>query len=97
MLFIIFQAPDLMEITPDGKYFAIGLRGPAPVTVPFNAQGSCPGVAIVEIIEGGKAGRLVDVLRTTNTIDTAAYTTVGGHNYTGTERSDIHAATVVFK
>jgi hypothetical protein len=91
-------APDLFEITPDGKYFAIAFRGPVPVSVAHTAQGSCPGVGIVEITEGGKAGRLVDVLRTTNTIDDVSVATIpGGHNYAGAERSDVHGAIVVFK
>ena len=45
-------APDLFEITPDGKYFMIALRGPVPVSVGHAAQGSCPGVGIVEILGG---------------------------------------------
>lgn len=91
-------APDLFEITPDGKYFAVAFRGPVPVSVSHSAQGSCPGVGIVEITEGGKAGRLVDVLRTTNTVDTVPAGTIpGGHDYIGAERSDVHGAIVVFK
>ena len=35
-------APDLMEFTPDGKYLAVGFRGPVPVSVAHTAQGSCP-------------------------------------------------------
>jgi len=91
-------SPDLLEITPDGKYFVIALRGPVPVSVPHSAQGSCPGVAIVQISDDGKAGHLVDVIRTTNTVDTTPLTDfsgVGGHNYIGAERSDIHSAVVV--
>jgi hypothetical protein len=81
-------APDLVEITPDGKYFMIAFRGPAPVSVPHGAQGSCPGVGIVEITEKGNAGRLVDVLRTTNTVDDHVPTSIpGGHLYTGKERA----------
>ena len=91
-------APDLAGITPDGKFFAVALRGPAPVSVPHSAQGSCPGVGIVKIIKGGRSGRLVAVLRTTNTVDTVPVGTIpGGHIYTGTERSDVHNAIVVFK
>ena len=55
-------APDLMEISPDGKYFILTFRGPAPVTVAHAAQGSCPGVGIVEITENGRSGKLVGVL-----------------------------------
>lgn len=91
-------APDLFEITPDGKYFAIAFRGPVPVSVPHSAQGSCPGVGIVEITEGGRAGYLIDVLRATNTVDDVPAGTIsGGHNYAGAERSDVHGAIVVFK
>lgn len=89
-------APDLFEITPDGKYFMIAFRGPKPVSVPHSGQGSCPGVGIVKITEGGKSGRLVDVLRSTNTVDTVPVGTIGGgRDYTGLERSDVHAAIVV--
>jgi hypothetical protein len=91
-------APDLMEISPDGKYFILAFRGPAPVTVPHAAQGSCPGVGIVEITENGKGGKLVGVLRTTNTVDdTAAGRMDGGHDYIGSERSDPHYAITVPK
>ena len=45
-------APDLFEITPDGKYFVVAFRGPVPVSVPHGAQGSCPGVGLIEITEG---------------------------------------------
>ena len=88
-------APDLLERTPDGKYLMIGFRGPAPVSVTHSAQGSCPGVGIVELLDGGASGRLASVLRTTNTVDTSAVAAPGGHPYEGAERSDIHAATVV--
>lgn len=91
-------APDLFEVTPDGKYFAVALRGPVPVSVTHSAQGSCPGVGIIEITDGGMGGRLVDVLRTTNTVDNVAVDEIpGGHNYAGVERSDVHGAIVVFK
>jgi hypothetical protein len=89
-------APDLTTLTPDGKYLAIGFRGPVPVSVPHSAQGSCPGVGIVELTDGGKSGKLINVLRTTNTVDDfSAYNIPGGHPYTGAERSDIHAAMTI--
>ena len=62
-----------------------------------SAQGSCPGVGIVELTEGGARGKLVGVLRTTNTVDNSGAGAPGGHAYTGQEHSDIHAATVVRK
>mmetsp|Transcript_10914 Transcript_10914/g.19084 ORF Transcript_10914/g.19084 Transcript_10914/m.19084 type:complete len:597 (-) Transcript_10914:160-1950(-) len=91
-------APDLFDITPDGKYLMVAFRGPKPVSVSHAAQGSCPGVGIVELTDDGKAGKLVGVLRTTNTIDTVPVgEIVGGHNYEGAERSDVHGAIVVTK
>ena len=92
-------APDLMDITPDGKYFAIAFRGPAPVTVGHGAQGSCPGVGIVEISDDGSSGRLVDVLRTTNTVSDLNPSKMpdGGLFYYGDERSDVLGTIVVYK
>jgi hypothetical protein len=90
-------APDLLERTPDGKYLMIAFRGPAPVSVIHSAQGSCPGVGIVELTEGGASGRLVGVLRSSNEVDNASVSAPGGHVYTGAERSDVHGAIVVEK
>ena len=90
--------PDLMDVTPDGKYIMVALRGPAPVSVAHAAQGSCPGVGIVKIMRGGRLGKLVDVLRTTNHLDKHTIGNIpGGHPYSGIERSDVHAAIVVLK
>lgn len=94
-------APDLMEVTPDGKYLMIALRGPAPVSVPHSAQGSCPGVGVVELQRSGKFGELVTVLRATNqvpdSVSISSSTFPGGIPYSGTERSDVHGAIVVDK
>ena len=87
-------APDLVEATPDGRYLMVAFRGPIPVSVNHSAQGSCPGVGVVELTEGGASGRLVGVLRTTNTVDTSSGQSPGGHAYTGREHSDIHGAAV---
>ena len=90
-------APDLLERTPDGKYLMVAFRGPRPVSVRHSAQGSCPGVGIVELKDNGASGQLVGVLRTTNTVDDSGAGAPGGHAYSGAEHSDIHAATVVRK
>jgi hypothetical protein len=87
-------ALDLMDKTPDGKYLLVALRGPSPVSVNHGAQGSCPGVGIVELSEGGSTGRLAGVLRSSNTLDTSAVSAPGGHAYTGSERSDPHGVAV---
>lgn len=84
-------APDLISRSPNGDYLFIAFRGPAPITANHAAQGSCPGVGVVRLEEGGKSGKLVAVLRATNTIDTApAGAPPGGHAYTGQERADMH-------
>ncbi len=91
-------SPDLVETTPDGKYLAVGLRGPAPVTFSHTTQGSCPGVGIVQLLGNGRRGKLVTVLRTTNiTPDniTRPLAITGGVNYTGNERSDVHMVAVI--
>lgn len=88
-------AADLMDITPDGKFLVLAFRGPAPVSVNHSAQGSCPGVGVVELTENGAYGRLVTVLNTRNTVDNAASTAPGGHAYTGAERSDVHGVIAV--
>ena len=91
-------APDLMDISPGGDYFVIAFRGPKPVSVTHAAQGSCPGVGIVKITEGGRSGKLVGVLRATNTIDNVPIGTIpGGFDYTGAERSDVHQALTIDK
>lgn len=88
-------APDLLERTPDGRYLMIAFRGPGPVSVAHAGQGSCPGVGVVELLEGGRSGRLVGVLRSSNTVATNTVSAPGGYPYTGAERSDIHGATVI--
>lgn len=86
--------PDLMDTTPDGKYLVVALRGPTPVSVTHVAQGSCPGVGIIELTNGGASGRLAGVLRSSNTVDTSPVSAPGGHAYIGTEHSDIHGASI---
>jgi hypothetical protein len=90
-------SPDLQDTTPDGLYIAIALRGPAPVTFAHTTQGSCPGVGIVKLDNGGRNGKLITVLSTTNlTPDSIPVVVVpGGVNYVGKERSDIHMVQVI--
>ncbi|WP_264324689.1 hypothetical protein [Romeriopsis navalis] len=84
-------APDLLETTPDGKFLAVALRGPVPVSVGHSGQGSCPGVGIIELTERGALGRLAGVLRTTNTVDNVKSKP---GEYAGAERSDVHGAAI---
>ncbi|MEE9380370.1 MAG: hypothetical protein V3V03_03110, partial [Hyphomonadaceae bacterium] len=87
-------APDLMAAGPNGSYLFVALRGPTPVSVTHSAQGSCPGVGVIELSSDGSSGMLVGVLRSTNTVDTAPVSAPGGIAYTGVEHSDIHGASV---
>ena len=91
-------APDLMGVTPDGKYIVVALRGAKPVTVNHGGQGSCPGVGMIELTNGGASGKLVTVLRASNTADTAVPPDfAGGANYNGVEAADIHGASTRLK
>ncbi|CZF85663.1 hypothetical protein [Grimontia marina] len=89
--------PDLLDATPDGKYLMVALRGPRPVSVGHSAQGSCPGVGIIEVLNDGESGRLLGVLRSTNTVDNSMAPAPGGYPYSGREHSDVHGAIVVRK
>ncbi|MGY6529760.1 MAG: hypothetical protein ACXITR_07495 [Cyanobacterium sp.] len=88
-------APDLMEESPDGKYLYVAFRGAIPVSVAHSSQGSCPGVGVVQLDNNGASGHLVSVLRSSNTEDTASLASIlGGHNYQGSEHSDLHGVTI---
>jgi len=90
--------PDFIDATPDGKYMILSFRGPSPVSAGHAAQGSCPGLGIVELLDGGKTGKLVAVMRSINTIADAigVVSPPGGSTYSGAERSDVHDTVVVF-
>ena len=91
-------APDLMEVTPDGRYIMVAFRGPAPVSVSHSGQGSWPGFGIVELLDCGKTGCLVGVLRASNNIpDDVSVSASGGVAYAGLERADVHGVFVVPK
>lgn len=85
-------APDLMQATPDNKYLVVALRGPIPVSVNHASQGSCPGIGVIELTQRGASGKLVSVLRASNTVDTVKVDipAPGGYAYQGNEHSDIH-------
>lgn len=90
---------DFIDPTPDGKYMMLALRGPAPASAAHSAQGSCPGVGIVELRDGGRSGALVGVLRATNTLPDSSGEVFppGGFLYLGEERSDVHDVVVIKK
>ena len=81
-------APDLLDISPDGKYIFMSLRGPNPLTgnnpAFNNSVGSTPGVGIIRVQEGGKRGRFIARLPITHVVG-------------GVERADPHGLRVLIK
>lgn len=45
------KTPDIVAISPDGRYAFITLRGPNPVTMPHLAVGDTPGIAVLDVRE----------------------------------------------
>ena len=79
-------APDLVDVSPDGRKLIVSFRGPHPVTVKHAALGSCPGFGVVTLEGDGSTGTLTHVFRTFLS------------DATGTKNlSDIHDATVRIK
>jgi hypothetical protein len=66
-------APDLMDISPDGQYVFVGLRGPTPLTgndkSVNNAKGTIPGVGVIHVDAGGKVGHYKGQASITNMKD----------------------------
>ena len=80
-------APDLVDISPDGRIIVVAFRGSNPITVKHAALGSCPGFGVVTLAgDGGSTGELTHVFRTFLP------------DSTGTRNlSDVHAAAVRIK
>ena len=79
-------APDLVDVTPDGRMIVVSFRGSNPITVKHAALGSCPGFGVVTLSDDGATGALTHVFRTFLP------------DATGTRNlSDIHAAAVRIK
>jgi DNA-binding beta-propeller fold protein YncE len=55
-------APDIMGASPDGRHVFIAMRGPNNLTGGPTAKGIRPGVAVFQVQDGGRAGRLVGFL-----------------------------------
>ena len=66
-------APDLMDVSPDGQYVFVGLRGPNPLTgndkTVNNAKGTVPGVGVIHVDGGGKVGHYKGQATITNMKD----------------------------
>ncbi|MFN0073458.1 MAG: YncE family protein [Chloroflexota bacterium] len=50
-------APDLMDVNPDGTLVFLTLRGPKPNTGGMPATGVTPGVAVIQVEQGGSMGK----------------------------------------
>ena len=57
-------APDLFDLSPSGNRMFASLRGPRPASG-HAAVGSTPGVGVIQVIDGGRSGRLKGVARVT--------------------------------
>ncbi len=92
--------PDLMDISPNGKYVFAALRGPCPVSgnepSVNNSVGATPGVGVIKVQQSGFKGKMVGVAPLSNPVAPFVCTTVGG-TPTLTERADIHTLKVVLK
>ncbi len=53
------QAPDILDVSPDGSLVFATLRGPGPLTGGPSAIGVTPGVAVLLVDKGGAAGSRV--------------------------------------
>ena len=58
-------APELFELSPRGSHAFLTLRGPCPLTGNIqginNAVGDSPGIAVLRVRQGGRAGTLVGI------------------------------------
>jgi hypothetical protein len=78
-------APDLMDISHNGKRVFVALRGPNPLTGNVagvdNAVGITPGLGIIQVEQNGKRGELFAIAPISHIVD-------------GVERADPHAVMV---
>jgi DNA-binding beta-propeller fold protein YncE len=77
--------PDLLSVSPDGRYVFMSLRGPIPLSGdPHVSTGSTPGVGVLKVLAGGRSAAFEYIARVTNR-DGAL------------ERADVHGSTVRLK
>lgn len=62
-------APDLLDVSPDGRHVFAALRGTQPLSGGHSAPGSTPGVGVIDVRGGGRKGRLDSVARISNVVD----------------------------
>jgi hypothetical protein len=77
--------PDLLSVSPDGRYVFMSLRGPIPLSGdPHVSTGSTPGVGVLKVLAGGKSAAFEYIARVSNPDGEL-------------ERADIHGSTVRLK
>jgi len=94
-------APDLMDIAPDGTHGFLSLRGRCPLTANVasvnNAVGATPGVGVVQVLKGGRRGKLIGVAPISNpapaVFNCASRTDDDGAPFI-TEQADAHGIAV---
>ena len=78
--------PDLVDIAPTGDLMFVTLRGPNPLTGdPHVSTGTTPGLAVMEVGNGGRTGVIRKIVRISNI------------NAGGVERADPHGIRVRVK
>src|ERR1051325_332400 len=82
-------APDFMALSPSGNRVYVALRGPNPLTSNNtnvnNAKGLTPGLGVIQVEQGGRAGTL------------QALFGISHLDGTGAERADPHALAVRYR
>jgi hypothetical protein len=59
--------PDLVDVSPEGKFLFTTLRGPNPLSGdPHVSTGSTPGLAVIRLEAGGRTGEMVGIHRISN-------------------------------
>jgi hypothetical protein len=56
-------APDIFDLSPSGNRMFVTLRGPSPQSGGHAAFGSTPGIGVIQVIQGGRSGRLQGIAR----------------------------------
>lgn len=78
--------PDLLATSPNGSHIFMSLRGPNPLTAdPHVSTGSTPGIGVIKVLQGGRAGAFEAIAPATNV------------DQSDTERADVHALTIRLK
>ncbi|MDQ3255278.1 MAG: lactonase family protein [Acidobacteriota bacterium] len=92
--------PDLMDVSPDGKFVYTALRGPCPVSgnepSVNNSVGTTPGVGVIKVQRSGFKGEMIAIAPISNPVAPFVCTSVGVPP-TLAERADIHTLRVVIK